>query len=68
MMTDEQVGARLRAAGVVREDTIYRFRLFTPNERRVILTALPNSAVGMLDELKMSPNFDVHGKEMKPLS
>jgi hypothetical protein len=67
MMTDEQVGARLRAIGVVRDDTIYHFRLFSPREREIILTSLPESgAAGMMDELEMV-QYDVHGREMKPL-
>lgn len=66
-MTDEQVGAKLRAINVVVDDMIYRFRLFSSEERRTILKALPDSAAGMLDELEMA-RFDVHGMEMHPLA
>lgn len=43
-----------------RKAGIKRFRLFTPDERRTILKALPNSAAGLLDEMEMI-NYDVGG-------
>lgn len=57
------IDAFLRAR-IIKEGKYYRFRLFTANERHIILQALPDSAAGMLDELEMV-NFDVHGRELE---
>lgn len=59
----------LKRMGVISHGRVYRWRLFSSEERRTILKLLPGPMagpgphVGMIDELEMV-NFEVHGKEL----
>lgn len=69
MAKDNELFQQLTAASVINEGAIYRMRLFSPEERRVLRKALAIEALpytieggaGMMDELEMV-NFQVHGK------
>lgn len=72
-MTDEQVLQELKKMGVIHDGLVYRMKLFTSEERRILRYALQptesyssvvNGGNQMMEELEMI-NFKVYGKKLK---